>query len=114
MEGDGAFRLPGAGEGSFPLCCGTFARSYSVLKSLVETTHASKKGSAKMLLRRALLMVFRRVLRRCLVIQSFEGKKSQDKFDHDKEQKSAISWSRLHWRLSTGYFLLLLQYLCAI
>ena len=37
----------------------------------------------------------------------------QDKFDHDKGQKSAISGRRLHWRLSTG-FLLFLQYLCAI
>ena len=26
------FRLPGAGGGSFPLCGGTFARSYSVSK----------------------------------------------------------------------------------
>ena len=38
---------------------------------------------------------------------------SQDKFDHDKGQKSAISGRRLHSRLSTG-FLLFLQYLCAI
>ena len=29
---------------------------------------------------------------------------SQDTFDHDKEQKSAISGRRLHWRLSTGFF----------
>ena len=29
---------------------------------------------------------------------------SQDKFDHDKGQKSAISGRRLHWRLSTGFF----------
>ena len=29
----GAFRLPGAGGGSFPLCSGTFARSYSVSKN---------------------------------------------------------------------------------
>ena len=36
----------------------------------------------------------------------------QDKFDHDKGQKSAISGRRLHWRLSTG-FLPFLQYLCA-
>ena len=28
----------------------------------------------------------------------------QDKFDHDKGQKSAISGRRLHWRLSTGFF----------
>ena len=28
----------------------------------------------------------------------------QDKFDHDKGQKSAISGCRLHWRLSTGFF----------
>ena len=28
----------------------------------------------------------------------------QDKFDHDKGQKSAISGRRLHWRLSTGLF----------
>ena len=28
----------------------------------------------------------------------------QDKFDHDKGQKSAISGRRLHWRLSTGCF----------
>ena len=38
----------------------------------------------------------------------------QDTFDHDKGQKSAISGRRLHWRLSTGFFLLFLQYLCAI
>ena len=30
--------------------------------------------------------------------------KCQDKFDHDKGQKSAISGRRLHWRLSTGFF----------
>ena len=29
----------------------------------------------------------------------------QDKFDHDKGQKSAISGLRLHWRLSTGFLL---------
>ena len=28
----------------------------------------------------------------------------QDKFDHVKGQKSAISGCRLHWRLSTGFF----------
>ena len=28
---------------------------------------------------------------------------TQDKFDHDKGQKSAISGRRLHWRLSTGF-----------
>ena len=28
----------------------------------------------------------------------------QDKFDHDKGLKSAISGRRLHWRLSTGFF----------
>ena len=39
--------------------------------------------------------------------------KCQDKFDYDKGQKSAISGRRLHWRLSTGFFLFL-QYLCAI
>ena len=39
---------------------------------------------------------------------------SQDKFDHDKGQKSAISGRRLHWRLSTGFFVLFLQCLCAI
>ena len=38
----------------------------------------------------------------------------QDKFDHDKGQKSAISGRRLHWRLSTGLFVLLLEFLCAI
>ena len=27
----------------------------------------------------------------------------QDKFDHDKGQKSAIPGRRLHWRLSTGF-----------
>ena len=35
METNGrAFRLPGAGRGSFPLCGGTFARSYSVSTSV--------------------------------------------------------------------------------
>ena len=29
---------------------------------------------------------------------------TQDKFDHDKGQKSAISGRCLHWRLSTGFF----------
>ena len=29
---------------------------------------------------------------------------SQDKFDHDKGQKSAILGRRLHWRLSIGFF----------
>ena len=32
------------------------------------------------------------------------GLSSQDKFDHDKGQKSAVSGRRLHWRLSTGFF----------
>ena len=31
--------------------------------------------------------------------------KCQDKFDHDKGQKSAISGRRLHWTLSTGFLL---------
>ena len=31
-------------------------------------------------------------------------RKTQDKFDHNKGQKSAISGRRLHWRLSTGFF----------
>ena len=38
----------------------------------------------------------------------------QDAFDHDKGQKSAVSGRRLHLRLSTGFFLLFLQFLCAI
>ena len=42
------------------------------------------------------------------------GGSNQDTFDHDKGQKSAIAGRRLHWRLSTGFFLLFLQYLCAI
>ena len=46
--------------------------------------------------------------------KSSKSPKIQDKFDHDKGQKSAISGRRLHWRLSTGFFLLFLQYLCAI
>ena len=33
-----------------------------------------------------------------------EPRKGQDKFDHDKGQKSAISGRRLYWRLSTGFF----------
>ena len=32
-----------------------------------------------------------------------EETKGQDKFDHDKGQKSAISGRRLHWRLSTRF-----------
>ena len=46
--------------------------------------------------------------------QTSRGKKNnsllQDKFDHDKGQKSAISGRRLHWRLSTGFFCFFLQY----
>ena len=34
----------------------------------------------------------------------FHGNICQEKFDHDKGQKSAISGRRLHWRLSTGFF----------
>ena len=37
-------------------------------------------------------------------ISSFFVFDGQDKFDHDKGQKSAISGGRLHWRLSTGFF----------
>ena len=36
----------------------------------------------------------------------------QDKFDHDKGQKSAISGRRLHWRLSTGFFALSPGFVC--
>ena len=36
----------------------------------------------------------------------------QDKFDHDKGQKSAISGRRLHWRLSTGFFVFSPVFLC--
>ena len=40
-----AFRLPGAGGGSFPLCGGTFARSYSVsMKSFCHSATKPKKG----------------------------------------------------------------------
>ena len=39
---------------------------------------------------------------------------SQDTFDHDKGQKSAISGRRLHWRLSTGFSAFSLQVLCVI
>ena len=38
--------------------------------------------------------------------------KSQDKFDHDKGQKSAISGRRLHWRLSTGFFAFSPVFMC--
>ena len=34
---------------------------------------------------------------------TIEMSENQDKFDHDKGQKSAISERRLHWRLSTGF-----------
>ena len=37
---------------------------------------------------------------------------TQDKFDHDKGQKSAISGCRLHWRLSTGFFALYPVFMC--
>ena len=40
-----------------------------------------------------------------------EGK-NQDKFDHDKGQKSAISGRRLHWRLSTGFFAFSPVFMC--
>ena len=36
----------------------------------------------------------------------------QDKFDHDKGQKSAISGRRLHWRLSTGSFAFFQVFMC--
>ena len=36
----------------------------------------------------------------------------QDKFDHDKGQKSAISGRRLHWRLSTGFFAFSPVFMC--
>ena len=38
--------------------------------------------------------------------------KGQDKFDHDKGQKSAISGRRLHWRLSTGFFAFFPVFVC--
>ena len=38
----------------------------------------------------------------------------QDKFDHDKGQKSAISGRRLHWRLSTGSFAFSLVFMCKL
>ena len=42
---------------------------------------------------------------RCPCIrEELKGNNFQDKFDHDKGQKSAISGRRLHWRLSTGFF----------
>ena len=44
----------------------------------------------------------------------FPGLQAQDKFDHDKGQKSAISGRRLHWRLSTGFFAFSPAFLCAI
>ena len=37
---------------------------------------------------------------------------TQDKFDHDKGQKSAISGRRLHWRLSTGFFAFSPVFMC--
>ena len=37
---------------------------------------------------------------------------SQDTFDHDKGQKSAISGRRLHWRLSTGFFAFSPAFMC--
>ena len=44
----------------------------------------------------------------CINLSQFSDKsslyKSQDTFDHDKGQKSAISGRRLHWRLSIGFF----------
>ena len=49
---------------------------------------------------------------------SFRGEKkqhghnSQDKFDHDKGQKSAISGRRLRWRLSTGFFAFSPVFMC--
>ena len=36
----------------------------------------------------------------------------QDAFDHDKGQKSAISGRRLHWRLSTGFFVFSPVFMC--
>ena len=36
----------------------------------------------------------------------------QDKFDHDKGQKSAISGRRLQWRLSTGFFAFSPVFMC--
>ena len=39
-------------------------------------------------------------------------KKIQDKFDHDKGQKSAISGCRLHWRLSTEFFAFSPVFMC--
>ena len=37
---------------------------------------------------------------------------AEDKFDHDKGQKSAISGRRLHWRLSTGFFVFSPVFMC--
>ena len=37
---------------------------------------------------------------------------AQDKFDHNKGQKSAISGRRLHWRLSTGFFAFSPVFMC--
>ena len=42
---------------------------------------------------------------------------SQDAFDHDRGQKSAISGRRLHWIFlifSSGFFLLFLQVVCVV
>ena len=41
-------------------------------------------------------------------------KANQDKFDHDKGQKSVISGRRLHWRLSTGFFAFSPVFMCKL
>ena len=40
------------------------------------------------------------------------GKKIRTRFDHDKGQKSAISGRRLHWRLSTRFFVFSPVFMC--
>ena len=56
--------------------------------------------------------VFSRTLKSTLN-RSFLGvKKCQDKFDHDKGQKSAISGRRLHWRVSIGFLAFSPVFMC--
>ena len=46
------------------------------------------------------------------IARAYKQTQIQDKFDHDKGQKSAISGRRLHWRLSTGFFAFSPVFMC--
>ena len=54
-----------------------------------------------------------RAMRTTKSVEPFKtSTKCQDKFDHDKGQKSPISGRRLHWRLFAGFFAFSPVFMC--